>query len=399
MNNKKLLVVTTLLRRVFEIFFNFFLNIYLFNLVNGDFNFILLYTAFGAIIGAIFSYFLMRFISSRNAHLIFKLSFIAAIICMLLLLFMRDQILSIIWIFAALQKFSSYAYYAVYEITLMRSSQKTNLSSFIAGVNILGSIIALIAPIAIGYTITNFSWHLVFVFMLADAIAATVIATRINFKVINDNFHLAKYWQKALKNPTLRKAYLVTFLRRLSGSDGVLGTILPILLFITLGTEFSAGSYNSLFSVIYIIMLEIVRIFNRKSIAKKFYVPISLLALASAAVMLSSFNTFSIILFYFIIKTGGELIMTESTSMIYSIGNQQKLSNYAREHQFTWNLFLSLGSLAGVIIAFLVYNIFYSKEGFASVIFALMSFFVVLAYLLQNIEKRTRTHTPTHKSS
>ena len=51
MRNKKSLVALSLLKKVLEVFSSFFLNIYLFQIVNGDLNFILLYAAVNAVLG------------------------------------------------------------------------------------------------------------------------------------------------------------------------------------------------------------------------------------------------------------------------------------------------------------------------------------------------------------
>lgn len=386
MQNKKTLAILSVLRKIFEIFSSLFFNIYLFQLVSGDFNFILLYAAFNAIIGCIFSYFLMKYLNSQNATFIFRLSFTCEILCVLLLLILNNQVINIIWLFALVQKFAKVAYYAVYEVTLIQSTRTHSLSSYIAGTSILGSIVSIMAPIAIGYTITNFSWHLVFIFMLIDTIIAAIVTTQVNFQVINASFRLREYWQKAFHNPTIRSAYFVTFLKRLSGNDGILEYLLPILLLLALHTEFNIGSYESLFSVVYIILLEVVRILNRKHIPKRIYIPLALLSFSSAAIMLGNSNSFTTLLFYFTIKTGGALIMTEDTSMIYAVGRQEKLQKYTHEHQFTWNLALNLGSLTGIAIAYVIYNYFYTQSVFAVTILILMFFFVIHAYYLQKIE-------------
>lgn len=388
MKNKKTLAALSLLRKIFEIFSSLFLSIYLFQLVQGDFNFLLLYAAFNAVVGCIINFLLMKVMRPDNANFIFRSSIACEIVGILMLLIMRENLLNVIWLFALVQRFAKNAHYVVYEVTLIRSTKTQSLSSYVAGINILGGMITLIAPLVMGYTITNFSWHVVFILMLIDAIASAVIATRVDFSVIDNVFRSVKFWKKAFKNKTMRSAYFIFYLKRLSGSDGVLEYLLPVVLFLALGTEFSIGNYDSLFSVVYIIMLEIVRVLNKKGMAKKFYVPLALLMLISAANMVADFSTFSILLFYFTMKTGGALIALEGSSMIYTVINKEKLSNYTREHHFTWNLFLSLGNLTGIAIAYIIYNNFYSQEVFASVILVLMIFFVIQAYALQKIEQK-----------
>ena len=86
-----------------------------------------------------------------------------------------------------------------------------------------------------GFLITDYSYYIAIGFVLIDAIISMFIATRTNFVVITSDFHLLKYWRKAIKNSTMRKAYVATFLKRLSGPDGVLEYLIPILLFLALG--------------------------------------------------------------------------------------------------------------------------------------------------------------------
>lgn len=388
MKNKKTLAVLSLLRKILEIFSSLFLSIYLFQLVQGDFNFLLLYAAFNAAAGCVLNFLLMKNMQPDNANFIFRLSIACEIISILMLLIMQENLLSVIWLFALIQRFAKNAHYVVYEVTLIRSTKTQSLSSYVAGINIIGGMITLVAPLMMGYTITNFSWYVVFIMMLIDAIVSAIVATKVDFSVIDNGFHPIKFWKKAFKNRTMREAYFVSYLKRLSGTDGVLEYLLPVVLFLTLGTEFSIGNYDSLFSVVYIIMLEAVRILNRKGRVKRFYVPLALLMLISAANMVADFNTFSILLFYFTIKTGGALIALEGSSMIYAVGNKENLSSYTREHHFTWNLFLSLGNLTGIAITYIIYNNFYSQEVFASVILVLMVFFVMQAYGLQRIEQK-----------
>lgn len=390
MQNKKTLATLSLLRKIIEIFFNLFLGIYLYKLVEGDLNFILLYAAFNAIIGCTQSFFIVKYVNSRNAGLLFKMSFVCNMISMLMLLVAQEDLINVIWIFAFIQRFATMSYYAVYEVTLIHSTKNHSLSSYVAGVNILGSVIAMIVPSLLGYIITNFSWHVVFILMLADTIISTVVASQVDFGVIHDDFRPVKYWKKISKHKTMRKAYLTLFFRRLGGTDGVLEYLVPILLFLSLGTEFSVGNYDSLFSVVYIIMLECVRIINKKGKMKRFYIPLAMLSLISAIMMVADQSITNILLFYFTIKTGGALIQTEGSSMIYAIGNKENLSKYTREHQFTWNIALTLGNLVGIIIAAVVYNAFYGKEAFAVTIVILMVFFVIQAWLLQRVEGRLK---------
>ena len=146
MQNKKTLAALYLLRKIIEIFFNLFLGIYLYKLVQGDLNFLLLYAAFNAVVGCIQSFFVVKYINSSNANFIFRLSFACNIVSMLILLIAKENLLNVIWIFAFMQRFATMSYYAVYEITLIHSTKNHSLSSYVAGVNIIGKRFPRIKP-------------------------------------------------------------------------------------------------------------------------------------------------------------------------------------------------------------------------------------------------------------
>lgn len=390
MKNKKQLISLELIHKFICVFSDFFLNIYLFKISGDDFNFVLLYSAVSAIVGCVGCFFLMKIISSKNANIIFRSSYVCEIISILMLLIFKEQIISLIGVFLVIKRYAKTSYYAVYEQALMGSSGRHSLSSYVAGVNILSSIISLSAPILLGFLITDYSYFVAMIFILISAIISILIAARTDFSVVTKGFHLLEFWKKAFRNKTMRVAYLDTFLNRLGGTSGVLEQLIPILLVLALGTEFSAGSYDSLFSVVYIILLEIVRVLNKKGAKKRFYVPLSLFCLISAIVMIANFNISSILLFYFSLKTGGHLIQSEYASMIYAIGKRERLAKYSNEHHFTWGLFLTIGHLVGIVLAYIVYNYFYSKEAFALIIVILMFFFVFHAYFLQKLEAKLK---------
>lgn len=386
MRNKKQLALLSLLHKIVDVFSGFFLNIYLFKITDGNFNFILFYAITGSVVSIFLYYFILPNLSSKNAKFIFRSGYICEVLSILLLLIARENIINFIWLFILLSRYSASAYYSVHEITLIGSIGKHSVSSYQAGVSILSSIIGLIAPVFLGFLITDFSYSVAMVVILIVALVSSFIASKMNFTVIDRDFHLFKYWRKVAKNKTMKKAYLAFYLRRLSGPDGMLQYLIPILLFLSLGTEFSAGSYDSLFSVVYIILLEIVRIFNKKGLAKRFYVPLALLCLCSALVMVANFNTITILLFYFTINTGAHLIQTESASMMYAIGKKEGMSRHTKEHKYTWDLCLSLGNITGVLIAYIIYNHFYTQNAFAVIITIFMAIQVVYAYFLQKIE-------------
>ena len=128
MKNKKQLITLELIHKIVDVFSSFFLNIYLFKISGDDFNFILLYTAIGAIFGCVFCYFLMKALSPKTANFIFRSSYVSLIISILMLLIFKDQIINFIWIFLFFHRYAKSSYYAVYEQALIGSSGKSSIN-------------------------------------------------------------------------------------------------------------------------------------------------------------------------------------------------------------------------------------------------------------------------------
>lgn len=387
--NRKILSSVVVLKRVLTVFFEFFLNIYLFELVNGDFGFLMGYSSYGAVVGLLAIYLTMRILNNRNVKVVFGLSLVLKIICIFMLLFFQKNLISVIWVFKALDRISDTMYACVYETTLIKNAKRGGVGSFVAGMSILESVTAMVTPVFFGYVIDVFSYETLFIIMAVDAIVTALIGMGIEIGFKNEKFKLIEFWRKAFKKPHMREAYKVMFYQRIT-LTGALKYLVPVLLFMTLKTEFSVGSYKSLFAVIFIIMMEGIRLLNKRKIRKNFYVLGGLLLFMSALVMMANLNESTVLLYYFMVQTVGDVIMIEARSTTYATGKEEGLVRYTRENIFTWNVFLVCGQLIGNLLAFLVCRWFYGEEGLAIAIVILMSFIVVQAYHIQNVQKWLR---------
>ena len=66
--NKVILSSVMTLRSALLVFFEFFLNIYLFEILNGDFNFLMGYSSFGAVWGLVVMFLAMKILKIGRAH-------------------------------------------------------------------------------------------------------------------------------------------------------------------------------------------------------------------------------------------------------------------------------------------------------------------------------------------
>lgn len=384
--NSKILSLVVILKKTIAVFFELFLNIYLFDIMNGDFGFLMAYSSYGAVVGLVAMFIALKLLTRRNAKVVFTISLLLRIVSIIMLLILQNNILSFIWVFKAIDRFSDMWYYAVYETSLISTSKRGGVGSFVAGMSILESLTAVLTPAFFGFVIDAFSYEALFVIIAIDAILTATIGMQIKIGIKNEKFHLAKFLRRAMAKPNMREAYKSMFYQRVT-MTGALRYLLPILMMMTLGTEFSVGSYTGLFSAVFIVMMTGIRILNRYRITKKFYIPSACLVFASAILMIADTNQSTIIIYCFVSQTIGNMIATESKAAVYAIGKEEGLVHYTRESIFTWNTFLVCGQLLGNFIAYVAFAWLGGLEGITTAIALLMPFTIVQAYHLQNVQK------------
>ena len=243
--NRKYIAIIAFLRKFMSVFFSLFFNIYILKIVNNDINFILKYTVYSVIIGFILEYIMLKIINSKNASLIYKMSFILSVLCIILLIIFKENIVKYIYLFKTLDVMRATFYAVPYELIIIGSNNNKSMSSYLANLNILENITAILTPIFSGFVIEKFSYNMLFVILGLETLLIIILASKIKDFTIHDNkMNLRIFWEKAKDKKHLKDIYKCMFFRRIS-SQGAMTELLPIVLFLRLGTELSFGSYNT----------------------------------------------------------------------------------------------------------------------------------------------------------
>lgn len=95
--NNNIIALIAFFRNFISVFFSVFLNIYVLSIVN-DVGIVIKYNLVGIIFEFIFSLLILRFINNKNAKFIYNSSFIELIICILLLLTLKENIYTYIYL-------------------------------------------------------------------------------------------------------------------------------------------------------------------------------------------------------------------------------------------------------------------------------------------------------------
>ena len=385
-NNRKYLAIINFLRQFISVFFSLFFNIYILKIVNNDINFVMKYSLYSVLMGFVFEYLIIKIINSKNAKYIYRASFPVLVFCIILLIVFKDKIVNYIYLFKTLHTLATIMYYAPYELVLIGSNNNKTMSSFLANVNILSNISTILTPIFSGFIIDKFSYNMLFILLSFEALLIIILSFNIKDFTINDKkLEFKKYWGLVKDKKYIKDIYKCMFFRRIL-AQGAIVDLLPIILFLKLGTELSVGTYNSLFAVLSIISLQILKLINKKNIEKKFYPYMAIIIFISSVLLVYNANFVTLMIYYILMNTLGTIIESESCSSVFVVINNDNLNKYKKEHIVTYNIYMTIGQVISYSLVFILYNYFYNVNILSISVAILMFFLIIAAIYLRKTE-------------
>lgn len=385
--NRKYIAIISFFRKFIRVFFTLFFNIYILKIVNNDLSFVIKYNLFGVFAEFIICYTILKFINSKNAKIIYKASFPLLILNILALLVFKENIVKYIFIFKILERLSETCYSMPYELIVIGSNNNKTMSSFIANINILSSIATILTPIFSGFIIHQFSYYVLFIILIIEVLIIIAISFKIkDFTVSDKKVELKEFFNKVKNTKHLQDIYKCMFYRRIS-SQGAITELLPIILFLRLGTEMNLGTYNSVFAIISILSLQILKIINNKNIKKGFYPYLSIMIFVSSLLVVYNTSFITLLIYYILMNSFGTVIESESCSMVYTAIKMEDLVEYKKEHILMYNIYMTIGQIISYSLVYVLYNYFYDVNILSISVSILMFFLIISSIYLRKTEK------------
>ena len=383
--NRKLIVIISFMRKFISVFFSLFFNIYVLKIVN-DVGFIIKVNFISLAFGFIFNTLILKFLNNKSAKYIYGSSFVLLVMCIGLLLGLKENIIKYIYLFKVLYCLAEVAYAGPLEMVIMGSNNHNTFSNFQANMNILNNIATILTPIFSGFIIERFSYTMLFILLVFEAIIIILTSTKItNFYVEDRKTNVREFWDKAKNYSHMKDIYHCMFFRRIS-AQGALTDLLPIILFLKLDSELSVGAYSSLFAVLSICALSMLKVLNEKNIKKSFYVPFSIVVFASTLLLVFVPSFMTILIYYVCMNTFATVIESESCSTVYASINTEDLKIYNREHDIVFNVYMYIGQVISYGLSYILYSYFYNVNILSIIVSLLMFFLIISCIYLQRTE-------------
>ena len=384
--NRKIIAIISFVRKFISVFFNIFFDIYVLKLIN-DLGFIILINLISLVIGYALNTLIVKYMNNKIAKNVYITSFILLLFCIGLLLIFKEKIIQYILLYKILYRIQEGCYSAPLEMIIMGSNSHNTFSSFQANMNILAGLATIFTPIFSGFIIETFSYNILFIILGIETFIVIITSTRItSFYIKERKANVKEFWSKAKKYNHMKDIYKCMFYRRIS-VQGAITDLLPIILFLKLNSELSVGTYNSIFAILSIIALSLLKLVNKRNISKNFYIPFAILIFISTLILVFIPSFTILIIYYICMNTFAVIIESESCSAVYEAINTKELSIYSREHYIVYNIYMCIGQVISYSIAYILYRYFYNAN-ILSIVISILTFFLVISCIyLQKTEE------------
>lgn len=385
--NRKYIAIISFLRKFIRVFFSLFFNIYILKIVNNDLSFIIKYSLFSVVSNLIIGYIILKFINSKNASIIYKSSFPLLILTIALLLIFKEKIVKYIFIIKLIESIAEMCYSVPYELIIIGCNNNKTMSSFVANVNILSGIATILTPIFSGFIIQEFSYYMLFIILIIEALIIIGVSFKIKDCTVSDKkLEIKKFFNITRDKKHIQDIYKCMFYRRIS-SQGAMIELLPIILFLRLGTEMDFGTYNSIFAIISILSLQVLKIINNKNIKKGFYPYLAILIFVSSLLVVYNASFLTLLIYYILMNSLGTIIESESCSIVYAAIKTDNLVDYKKEHILIYNIYMTIGQIISYSLVYVLYNYFYDVNILSISVSILMFFLIISTVYLKRTQK------------
>ncbi len=371
-NDKKYILIINLVMQIVFCFFNVFFNIYVYD-ISKNLNIVVFYTIAHEVFGLLLNFAINKFINKKVASVLFKLSFILCLICTLLSFFITAQRLYLVFIVQILYATTCCFYYMPSEVATMNKNNKSQMKKFVGINSALTVFAAVLSPYLSGYIIDFISYYVLFAIMFVCSGICFILSTKLNIAT-NEIEHMNKreFFKIAHKEKGIRIGYLGYSLCRFS-QNGIVEKLLPIIIFMRMGTNYSVGNYSALASFLASVVL-IIYVYYSKNKVLSMYICTFFQILASILILIS--NSIVIYFIYFFTKKiTTKLLHNEVYSTLFVLLDNTQLANYKVEHYLVYNTYSSSALTISCLLCLIFYNFFNSVLG--------LSLFLAFASLMQ----------------
>lgn len=378
----KKIVFTHSINSIVSKFTSLFLAIYFLKITDGNFISVVLYYTLKYSLNGIFSFLSLKLLNRKNVLNVYRIGLFSNGLCLLVLLFLGNNIKDYIYFFAGLDCATSLLYWSPYKMILYNFKNDNQFKEIFSYNSIVTSVISIISTIGMGYIIVNTSYSIlliIIVLLVFIAVISTFYLDKYTFNINPIKFSNIKY---AFKDKQAKEIYKIVFFEGM-GFRGGLDTTITFIIFLTLGSESSLGNLNAVFAFLGLITSLLVKKYLKQNGNKNAFL-ISALAILIVTIPIIFTNSFTIFIIYNIVfNIAYKITQILVDTAVFNISSNKTLTKYQLEYTYLSEFIHGLGKafselilLIPVVYAFNLNNL--------RIVAAILSFSIFLQMLVYN---------------
>lgn len=285
----------------------------------------------------------------KGTLLTFRLGVFVRFLCVLAIMLLGDNLVSYYWIVSFTYGFSSMFFYLPFNLYHTDCVQNSERSNFEFKMNVIKNFVSIFIPVILGtvISITNYQLtaFIILIFSIIQIVASVYLKPLPKSDKVYDMFG---YLKKAFKDKQGRKMLYVEFLNGLTLSDGVLGTVITILIMFSFKSEFNLGVINSVVALLSLIVLYFYSKFYKGKDDRGVILFSGIVMFLSVILFIVNISKSTIILYNVVLGIFGTGILTFIYGLrLFNLAKNKVSNKEKAEYWGARELFLNLGRVVG----------------------------------------------------
>lgn len=381
---KKIIISISSCICMLDIFYELFFNIYILQTATTNIALIFACYMIGILISVFLYYPFFKILNGKTAMWIYRFSFVLSFVVVLLSMTVHAHFAFALIFITSLKYVFNMCFYIPQEIAMMKHVEKNTSESFLAVKSVFNTSSRVLFSLIVSSLFVYVETIWLFAIMLVDVSIMFVLSFWSKPAGVDFNFRPKGFWKETKQYPHMKYIYASHTLKRASEA-GVVPTIIPMILFLNMGGEFSLGIYSSIACIITACWLPL---FSK---LKKHHKPILITSIVSlilsALLLVVSTNPITYVAFFLINQfTSTSYTNVENASLFDSIKYSVLYTN-KEEHCFYYGIFGKTAEAISYGIGILFYLIMPLEYSLACILLFFMLMKLLSYFLWQKSER------------
>ena len=387
MKNEKTVMIIYACMKIISVFLGPFLVAYFVSVSLENINSLSLFNILNYLFLCLFGMITGYVIEKKGTIFVFRIGIIMRFLCVLLIMTLGSNITAHYGILSFFYGFSSMFLNLPFNLYHTDVVQNSDRASFEFKMNVIKIFVSVFTPAFLGFLISTTNYQLTALVILIFSFIQIVASFYLKPLPKSDNvYDLLGSLKKSLKNKQEREMLYIEFLNGLIFSDGVLGTIITILIMISFKSEFHLGIISSYISFISLIFLFMYSKYYKGRNDKKVILCSGVIIFFSMILFALNITNFMVIFYNVIYGIFGTGILTFIYGIrLFNLAKKKISNNEKTEYWSIREIVLNLGRVLGYYLLFIVsiFGLAYLKYFLLFLSFTVLIF----CYLLTKIDK------------